>query len=300
MGNLDLRGCHIPLVTPFREDGSIDEPGLRRLVNYFIEEEGADGLVPCGTTGESPTLDYDEHGRVIEIVVEEAAGRVPVIAGTGSNSTREAIEMTKHAEEVGADATLQVCPYYNKPTQEGLMAHFRAVAEATSLPIILYNIPGRTSRNIEPKTILKLSEVDNIIGVKDACGDLSQTMQIIEGTRERQKTFYVLSGEDALTFAMMCLGGHGGICAVGNVIGREYSQMIHLLLDGRIEEAREIHYKTLPVVRALFIETNPVPVKEAMNMMGLPAGGLRLPLTPMLPQNREVLQRELQKIGRLP
>ncbi len=296
---MEFRGCYVPLVTPFLGDGRIDEEGLRRLVNHLIEEEKVDGLVPCGTTGESPTLSHKEHGRVIEIVVEETRGRVPVIAGTGSNSTREAIEMTRHAEEVGADATLQVCPYYNKPTHQGLLAHFRAVAEATRLPIILYNIPGRTGRNIEPETIIELSHVDNIVGVKDACGDLTQTMRVIEATRHREKPFYVLSGEDALTFSLMCLGGHGVICAVGNVIGREYTEMVHLLLKGEVDQAREIHYRTLPLVRALFIETNPVPVKEAMNMMGLPAGPLRLPLTPLKPENRELLRRELQRVGRL-
>ncbi|MGQ9857826.1 MAG: 4-hydroxy-tetrahydrodipicolinate synthase [Thermodesulfobacteriota bacterium] len=296
---MDLRGCHIPLVTPFKEDGSIDEPGLRKLVNHLIEVEGVDGLVPCGTTGESPTLSHEEHGRVVEIVVKEARGRVPVIAGTGSNSTKEAIDMTLHAEAAGADATLQVCPYYNKPTQEGLLAHFRAVAEATRLPVVLYNIPGRTGRNMEPDTVIKLSEIENIIGIKDACGDLTQTMRILEATRNRAKPFYVLSGEDALTFPMMALGGHGVICAVGNVIGREYREMVHLMLEGRVPEAREIHYRTLPVVRALFLETNPVPVKEALNMMGLPAGPLRLPLTPMNQANRELLRRALEGIGRL-
>lgn len=296
---MDLRGCHIPLVTPFMEDGSIDEQGLRKLVNHLIEVEKVDGLVPCGTTGESPTLTHEEHGRVIQIVVEETRGRVPVIAGTGSNSTAEAIEMTRHAEQVGADATLQVCPYYNKPTQEGLLAHFRAVAENTRLPIVLYNIPGRTGRNIEPETVIELSKLERIVGIKDACGDLTQTMRILEATRNGSKPFYVLSGEDALTFPMMALGGHGVICAVGNVIGREYREMVHLMLQGRLEEAREIHFRTLPVVRALFIETNPVPVKEALNMMGLPAGPLRLPLTPMRPANREVLKEALKAVGRL-
>lgn len=296
---MDLRGCHIPLVTPFLEDGSIDEPGLRNLVNHLIEVEKVDGLVPCGTTGESPTLTHEEHGRVIQIVVEETRGRVPVIAGTGSNSTAEAIEMTRHAEQVGADASLQVCPYYNKPTQEGLLAHFRTIADNTRLPIVLYNIPGRTGRNIEPETVVELSKHERIVGIKDACGDLTQTMRILELTRSGKKPFYVLSGEDALTFPMMALGGHGVICAVGNVIGKEYREMVHLMLEGRVEEAREIHFRTLPVVRALFIETNPVPVKEALNMMGLPAGPLRLPLTPMKPANREVLKEALRKIGRL-
>jgi 4-hydroxy-tetrahydrodipicolinate synthase len=295
----DFSGCHIPLVTPFKDDLSVDEEGLRQLVNHFIDVEKADGLVPCGTTGESPALDHEEHGRVIDIVIDETKGRVPVIAGTGSNSTKEAINMTRHAEEAGADASLQVCPYYNKPTQVGIIAHFEKIASSTSLPLIIYNIPGRTSRNIEPATLIELSKIDNIIGIKDACGDIMQTMDVMRVTKDGDSPFYVLSGEDALTFPLMGLGGQGGICAVGNVIGKEYSEMIHLFLAGEIEKAREIHYKTLPVVKALFIETNPAPVKEAMNMMGLPSGKLRLPLVPLKPENREVLRKTLVDLGRL-
>jgi len=292
-------GCHVPLITPFKDDFSLDEPGIRKLVNYFIEEEKCDGLVPCGTTGESPTLSNEEHDKVIEIVVKEARGRVPVMAGTGSNSTEEAIERTKHAEDVGAAASLQVCPYYNRPTQDGILAHFEAIAKATKLPLIIYNIPSRTGRLIEAKTMVELSKIDNIIGMKDACGDMMVTMDIMKGTRDGAKKFYVLSGEDALTFSMMTLGGDGGIMAVANVIGKEYREMIHLMLAGKIQEAREIHFKTLPVVRALFIESNPAPAKEAMNMMGLPAGKLRLPLVPLRPENREVLRKALIQIGRL-
>ncbi|MGQ9694995.1 MAG: 4-hydroxy-tetrahydrodipicolinate synthase [Thermodesulfobacteriota bacterium] len=292
-------GCHVPLITPFKDDYSVDWDGLKRLVNYFIEEEKCDGLVPCGTTGESPTLTNEEHDRVIEVVVKEARGRVPVMAGTGSNSTAEAIERTKHAEAVGADASLQVCPYYNRPTQDGILAHFEAVAKATKLPLFIYNIPSRTGRLIEAKTMIELSKIDNIIGMKDACGDMMITMEIMRGTRGGNKKFYVLCGEDALTFSMMALGGDGGIMAVANVIGREYYQMIHLLLAGKIAEAREMHFKTLPVVRALFIESNPAPAKEAMNMMGLPAGKLRLPLVPLRPENREILRKALIQIGRL-
>ncbi len=292
-------GCHVPIITPFKDDYSVDWDGLRRLVNYFIEEEKCDGLVPCGTTGESPTLTNEEHDKVIEVVVKEARGRVPVMAGTGSNSTAEAIERTKHAESVGADASLQVCPYYNRPTQDGLLAHFEAIAQATKLPLFIYNIPSRTGRLIEAKTMIELSKIDNIIGMKDACGDMMITMDIMRGTRNAKKKFYVLCGEDALTFSMMALGGDGGIMAVANVIGREYYQMIHLMLEGKIAEAREIHFRTLPVVRALFIESNPAPAKEAMNMMGLPAGKLRLPLVPLRPENREILRQALIKIGRL-
>ncbi len=292
-------GCHVPLITPFKDDLTLDEVGLRRLVNYFIEEEKCDGLVPCGTTGESPTLSNAEHDRVIEIVIQEARGRVPVMAGTGSNSTEEAIERTKHAEHCGASASLQVCPYYNRPTQDGIVAHFEAIAKATRLPLFIYNIPSRTGRLIEAKTMVKLSEIDNIAGMKDACGDLMLTMEIMRATRQNAKKFYVLCGEDALTFAMMSLGGDGGIMAVANVIGREYYKMIHLMLEGRIDEAREIHYQTLPVVKALFIESNPAPAKEAMNMMGIPAGKLRLPLVSLRPESRETLRKALVSIGRL-
>lgn len=292
-------GCHVPLITPFKDDYSLDEPGLRKLVNYLIEEEKCDGLVPCGTTGESPTLDYKEHERVIEIVINEVRGRVPVMAGTGSNSTQEAIDITKHAEDAGATASLQVCPYYNRPTQDGILAHFEAVAKATKLPIFIYNIPSRTGRLIEAKTMIQLSKIDNIIGMKDACGDMMITMDIMRGTRGGSKKFYTLCGEDALTFSMMCLGGDGGIMAVANVIGKEYHKMIHLMLDGHVEDAKEIHFRTLPLVRALFIESNPAPVKEALNMMGLPSGKLRLPLVPLRPENRETLRRALIQISRL-
>ena len=290
-------GCHIPIITPFKDDLSVDEAGLRKLVNYYIEEVGCDGLVPCGTTGESPTLDHQEHARVIEIVVKETRGRVPVMAGTGSNSTKEAIEMTKHAESAGASASLQVCPYYNRPTQDGLLKHFEAIANATKLPLFIYNIPSRTGRLIEAKTMITLSQIDNIIGMKDACGDMMITMDIMRATRMSKKKFYVLSGEDALTFPMLTLGGDGGILAVAHVIGKEYREMINLFRAGKIDEAREIHFQTLPVVRALFIETNPVPVKEALTMMGLPSGKLRLPLVPLRSENREVLRNTLTQFG---
>ncbi len=290
-------GCHIPIITPFKDDLSVDEAGLRKLVNYYIEEVGCDGLVPCGTTGESPTLDHQEHARVIEIVIKETKGRVPIMAGTGSNSTKEAIEMTKHAEGSGASASLQVCPYYNRPTQDGLLKHFEAIAKATKLPLFIYNIPSRSARLIEAKTMIALSQIDNIIGMKDACGDMMITMDIIRATRIIKKKFYVLSGEDALTFSMLGLGGDGGILAVAHVIGKEYREMINLFRAGKINEAREIHFKTLPVVRALFIETNPVPVKEALTMMGLPSGKLRLPLVPLRPENREVLRNTLIQFG---
>ncbi|HEB13310.1 MAG TPA: 4-hydroxy-tetrahydrodipicolinate synthase [Actinobacteria bacterium] len=296
----DFSGCHVPLITPFKEDLALDEPGLRELVNHFIEVEKVDGLVPCGTTGESPTLTNEEHDRVIEVVVKETDGRVPVIAGTGSNSTQEAIIRTKHAESVGADASLQVAPYYNKPTQEGMIAHFEAIAAATNLPIIIYNIPSRSGQNIEPRTIIDLAKIDNIIGVKDAAGDLNQTMALLNALGLDGKGFYLLSGEDAMTFSIMCLGGHGTISAVANVIGREFTEMCAAVKNGRIEEAKRIHYEMLPLVKALFIETNPVPVKEALGMMGLPSGPPRLPLVPLKAEHRAMLAEVLRRAGRLP
>lgn len=292
-------GIHIPIITPFKDDDSIDEDGLRRLVDYCIEEQKADGLVPCGTTGESPTLSHAEHQHVIEIVIQATAGRVPVIAGTGSNSTREAIEMTKHAEQAGAAASLQVCPYYNKPEQHGLMAHFEAIAKSTSLPLILYNIPGRTGRLIEWKTLIELAKIDNIVGVKDAAANITQSMALLAVTRTLSKKFYVLSGEDALTYPLLCLGGDGAIAAVAHVIGQELHEMMQAMARGDYKAAQDIHFRTLDIVNALFIETNPVPVKTALELMGQPAGTLRLPLVPMRPETREQLRQCLQALGKI-
>jgi 4-hydroxy-tetrahydrodipicolinate synthase len=292
-------GIHIPIITPFKDDYSIDEDGLRRLVDYLIDEQKADSLVPCGTTGESPTLSHEEHHRVIDIVIKAVNGRVPVIAGTGSNSTREAIDMTKHAEQAGAAASLQVCPYYNKPEQHGLIAHFEAVASSTSLPLILYNIPGRTGRLIDVKTLVQLAQVDTIVGVKDAAANINQTMALLATTRQMDKKFYVLCGEDALTFASLCLGGDGAIAAVGHVIGAELHEMMQAFARGDYKAAQDIHFRTLDIVNALFIESNPVPVKTALAMMGQPAGKLRLPLVPMRPDTREVLRKALQDLGKI-
>lgn len=295
----DYRGIHIPVVTPFKKDDSVDETALREIIKYYLEM-GANGIVPCGTTGESPTLSYEEHHKVIEITVDEVNGKVPVMAGTGSNCTREAIEITKHAEDCGVDATLQVGPYYNKPSPAGMIEHFKAIAEKTNLPVFIYNIPGRTSKNIEPKTILELaSKVDNIIGVKDAAGDLNQTMDLAIGAKKLGKKFYLLTGEDCMLFSTLCLGGDGAISATGHVIGKEQLEMCQAFWNGNIEKAKEIHFKTLPIVRTLFIEPNPVPVKEALNLMGLPAGKVRLPLVEMLAQNREILKKELIALGKI-
>ena len=297
--SLEITGCWVPLVTPFNQDYSVDEKGLRELVDYFIDQ-GADGLVPVGTTGESPTLSHEEHSQVIKICIEQTKGRVPIMAGTGSNSTKEAISLTKHAEKAGADVTLQVAPYYNKPNQAGMAAHMGAVAEATSLPLVIYNIPGRTGKNIDPETILSLAQShDNIVGVKDAACDMNQTMKILEESRNWKKPFYHLTGEDALTFPNLCLGGHGAISAVANVIPQEMKAICDLCAEGKYDEARDIHYRVLEIIRLLFIEPNPVPVKTALAMMGLPAGPVRLPLVEMAPANAEKLKSALKTLGKI-
>lgn len=293
----NLRGCLIPVITPFTEDYKVDEAGLKTLIDYLINEQAAAAIIPCGTTGESPTLSHEEHLDVIKITVDAVAGRVPVIAGTGSNSTREAVEMTKAAADMGVDGTLQVGPYYNKPSQAGMLRHFEEIAGATDLPIILYNIPGRTGRNIEPETIIKLSEIDTIVGVKDASGDILQTMKILGATRG--SGFHVYAGEDALTFSLLCLGGHGAVAAVGHVIGREVDQMVKLVGEGNIEAGRDIHYRTLEIVNALFVEPNPVPAKQALEWMGLPAGPVRLPLIGMTDKGKEVLRKALVNLGKI-
>ena len=292
----NLRGVVIPLITPFKDDLGIDFPGLATLVDYCIEEMGCDGLVPCGTTGESTTLSHEEHIEVIKAVVQQSRKRVPVIASTGSNSTKEAVNLTRLAAEAGADASLQVGPYYNKPTQEGLFNHFAAIAQASDLPMIIYNIPGRTSRNIEPSTIARLwRDVPAVVGLKDCSNDLHQTMLIYRSTDP--ETFKIYCGEDIMTFSLLCHGGSGAIAAVAHVIGREVKAMCNAVWNNRIEEAREIHYRTMDVVDALFVEPNPTPVKQALDWLGLPAGPLRPPLERMTPAGQTVLRSAMQAGG---
>jgi 4-hydroxy-tetrahydrodipicolinate synthase len=294
-----VRGVIVPLITPFKDDLSIDWNGLRVLVDHCVEVLGCDGLIPCGTTGESPTLSHAEHAEVIRVVAEHAAGRVPVIAGTGSNSTREAIDLSVLARECGVDALLQVCPYYNRPTQSGIVAHMKAVAEAVDMPIILYNIPTRTGRNIEPATIVRLvSEAPQIVGLKDASGDLHQAMEVMRATDG--EGFLVYSGEDVLTFPLACLGAAGTIAAVAHVIGREVREMCRAVWEGRIEEARSLHYRTMAVTDALFLEPNPTAIKQALEWMGLPAGPLRPPLERMSAQGQGILREVLVSGGWLP
>jgi len=291
---IDLRGVFAPNITPFSAQ-SVDESALRRVLDYLIDA-GINGLVPCGTTGESATLTHEEHQKVIEITVHHAAGRVPVIAGTGSNSTAEAIELTKHAESVGADAALLICPYYNRPTQAGLIAHFTEVARTTSLPLILYNIPGRTGVNMEAATTAQLSRAPNIIGIKEASGDLKQVAEII---RLVEPGFALLSGDGNLTFLICCLGGVGGILADAHIRPGEWRRMVELIAAGQVQEAREIHYRLLPITRALFLETNPAPVKAALELMGIASAETRLPLLPATDACRAALREELDELGLL-
>jgi 4-hydroxy-tetrahydrodipicolinate synthase len=280
----------VALVTPFKDE-KIDEKALRDLVEFHIKN-GTAALVPCGTTGESATLSYEEHDRVIELTIEYAKGRIPVIAGTGSNSTDEAIALTKHAKKAGADASLQVSPYYNRPTQKGLYLHFKAIAEAVDIPIILYNIASRTGVNIEPETFVKLAEIKNIIGVKEASGSLEQMARIRKAC---PKEFLLISGDDALTLPVMSIGGVGIISVIANIIPRDVADMCAADEKGKFDAARDLHYRMLPLVKAMFVETNPIPVKTAMGLMKLCDPEMRLPLCEMLPENKEKLIKAMKE-----
>ena len=290
-----LQGSFVALVTPFGEDGQVDEAALRALVDWHAEC-GTDGIVPCGTTGESATLSHAEHEAVIRIVIEQAGDRMAVLAGTGSNATWEAIDMTRAAERLGATATLQITPYYNKPTQEGLYRHFKAVAEATALPVILYNVPSRTAVNLLPETVARLRALKNVVGIKEACGDLKQIARLRELCGE---DFMIFSGEDAQNDDIMALGGRGIISVTANVIPRQLATFCQLMLEGRQDEARTLHKELMPLHRVMFLETNPIPVKTALAMMGRCREDLRLPLSPLADDNRVILQTTLKEFGLL-
>jgi 4-hydroxy-tetrahydrodipicolinate synthase len=283
-----FKGVITALVTPFRND-RVDEEALRRLVDEQIRA-GIDGLVPVGTTGESPTLSNEEHIRVVELVVEEAKKRVPVIAGTGSNSTREAIDLTLAAKAVGADGTLQVTPYYNKPTQDGLYRHFKAVADATGLPMVVYNVPGRTGCDLLPDTIARLCEIPQMAGVKEATGNLQRASQIISRVGDRVS---MLSGDDATVLPFYAVGGHGCISVVSNVAPADMAGMWDAAAAGDWDKARGLHYKVFPLSEGLFIEANPIPVKAALAMMGKIADEIRPPLYPMTGANRDKVRKIL-------
>jgi len=282
-------GSLVAIVTPFRQ-GTVDERALAELIEWQIAN-GTNGIVPCGTTGESATLSHSEHNRVIELTVEVVHRRVPVIAGTGSNSTAEAITLTKHAKQAGADGALLITPYYNKPTQEGLYRHYTAIAEAVDLPLILYNIPGRTGVNMLPSTITRLSAIKTIVGVKEGSGSVQQASDIVQMCGDR---LTVLAGDDSLTLPMMAVGAKGVITVTANVMPMEMAGLVKAFASGRIDEARRIHFKLSPIFAALFYETNPIPVKEALGLMRKIDPELRLPLCPMAQDTREKLIRVLK------
>ena len=290
-----LTGAGTALVTPFKSSGEIDEKALRALVNWQIDE-GIDFLVPCGSTGEAATMTIDEHKRVVAVTIEEAKGRVPIVAGAGSNDTAKAIALSKEMKALGATHLLHTSPMYNKPPQRGIVAHYKAIAEAVDLPIVVYNVPGRTGSNIEAKTTLEMSKINGIAAVKEASGSLAQITDILKG---RDKAFSVLSGDDELTLPVMALGGDGIVSVISNVAPKLMAQLCAKMAAGDVSAAREIHYRLLPLMRGAFIESNPVPVKAAMTMMGKLENNLRLPLVPMLDSNRETITRALKTAGAL-
>jgi len=288
-----LQGSLVAIVTPMHEDGELDLDAFRRLIDWHIKE-GTDGIVVVGTTGESPTVDWDEHRLLIKTAVDHAAGRVPVVAGTGANATSEAIELSAFAKEAGADYTLSVVPYYNKPTQEGLYRHFRAIAEAVDLPMIVYNVPGRTVADLQNETVLRLAQVPNVVGIKDATANLERGTDLV---RRLPRGFIVFSGDDATGLALTLLGGRGVISVTANVAPRLMHEMCAAALAGDAARSREINDRLLPLHRNLFLEANPIPVKWAAQQMGLIKGGIRLPLTPLSATCHEQVREAMRHAG---
>jgi 4-hydroxy-tetrahydrodipicolinate synthase len=291
-GRYMFSGSIVAIVTPFK-DGEVDEEAFRALIEFQIEN-GTSGIVPCGTTGESATLTMEEHCRVIDIAVEAVDKRVPVIAGSGGNSTNEAIELTRHAKESGADATLQVAPYYNKPTQEGLYQHFKAIADAVPLPQILYNIPGRTSVNMLPSTVARLADLPDIVAIKEASGSLVQMAEVMELAGDR---IALLSGDDNLVLPVLGIGGKGVISVIANLVPAQSAELITLWEKGDTKGARDAYFRLLPLCRAMFLETNPIPVKTALALVGKLEGGFRLPMTPMAQANVDQLAKVMEGYG---
>ena len=293
--NRPFRGVYTAIITPFTQAGNVDEENLQRIIEDQISN-GIDGLVPCGTTGESPTLSHEEHDRVIELTVEYTKGRVPVIAGTGSNSTREAIRLSQHAQEAGVDALLQVNPYYNKPTQKGLYLHFKAVADAVNIPVLVYNIKGRTGINVETPTLVRLmNDCENIKGVKEASGNLDQMKEVIQN---RSDGFSVLSGDDNMTLSLLRAGGDGVVSVASNLIPRQMVDFVHAALDGNLEQAQQDEDRLMEFFKSLFLETNPIPIKTAMAMRGWCEETFRLPMCTFSDQGHyKTLEGILDRIG---
>jgi 4-hydroxy-tetrahydrodipicolinate synthase len=288
-----ITGSLVAIVTPMLEDGALDLPRFRKLIDWHIAE-GTDGIVVVGTTGESPTVDFDEHKELIRVAVEHSRGRIPIIAGTGGNSTAEAIELTASAKKAGATASLSVVPYYNKPTQEGMYRHFRKIAESADIPQILYNVPGRTVADLQNDTVLRLAEVPGIIGIKDATASIERGSDLL---RRAPRNFAVYSGEDSTGLALMLLGGHGVISVTANVAPRLMHEMCAAALVGDVKKARELNFRLLPLHQRLFVEANPIPVKWALAQMGLIEGGLRLPLSPLSERCYDTVREALAEAG---
>ena len=288
-----LQGSLVAIVTPMQEDGALDLEAFRRLIDWHIKE-GTDGIVVVGTTGESPTVDWDEHRLLIKTAVDHVAKRVPVVAGTGANSTTEAIELSAYAREAGAAYTLSVVPYYNKPTQEGLYRHFKTIAEAVDLPMIVYNVPGRTVADLQNETTLRLAQVPGIVGIKDATANIERGSELL---RRKPRDFRVFSGDDATGLALMLHGGHGVISVTANVAPRLMRELCAAALAGEVAKAREINNRLLPLHRNLFLEANPIPVKWAVQQMGLIRGGIRLPLTPLSAACHEPVREAMRHAG---
>jgi 4-hydroxy-tetrahydrodipicolinate synthase len=289
-----IRGVLPALITPFTRDNKVDKEGLRQNIGFLIKN-GVSGIVPCGTTGESATLSIEEHEKVIEIAID--CSTVPVVAGTGSNNTTEALELTRSAMDAGADAALLITPYYNKPNDRGMLAHFKKIANEVDIPIILYNVPSRTGINLKPEVVAELAKEGNIIGVKEASGNLDQVTRILEMTRDED--FEVISGDDGLTLPIMAIGGAGVISVVANVAPKLVVSMVEAFRKGNMEEARRLHLELAPLTRAVFLETNPIPIKKAVELIGLPSGDLRLPLASMSNENEQKLKTALKDLNLL-
>jgi len=286
-------GSIVALVTPMQEDGSVDYPALRRLIDWHIAE-GTDCIAVVGTTGESPVVSVEEHCEIIRVSVEQAKGRVPIMAGTGANSTHEAIELSRFAKKAGADCTLSVVPYYNKPSQDGIYAHFKAIAEAADIPMVLYNVPGRTVADMLPETALRLAEVPGIIGIKEATGSIERAGWLI---KQAPKGFSIFSGDDSTAVALMLLGGHGNVSVTANVAPRQMHELCKLALAGKAREAAELHLKLLPLHKHLFVESSPAPTKFAMAKLGLCGETLRLPIVPLTEAGRKTVEQALRDSG---
>lgn len=295
----NIQGVYTVLITPFDDEDNLDEEGLHHNIRYQIEN-GVDGIVALGTTGEDPTLSDNERSRIIQIARKETSGRLPLMVGTGSYSTARTIQNSLNAQNLGADYLLIVTPYYNRPTQQGIFEHYKAIAEKVSTPILLYNIQGRCGQNIETDTLLRIAELPNIIGVKEASGNISQFNSVMEKVSRKHPHFKVMCGDDALTLSLMALGGHGILSVASNLVPDQIKALTTALQNGDYDKARDIHFRLLPLFQSLFIETNPMPIKCAMHMCGMPAGKCRLPLCCLQPENKRILRQVLQKYDLIP